>query len=182
MKQAAKSHKSAKKSHKIVNRNYFARACRLLGRLLLFASVISFVGIGTLSILQLFQSPSSAEPVTAPVSPTTTENPAPISPVAVAFNFIVTAVIVFGAILGLCYLIYKYNDYARHFIAWVSRKAKAPVHFVELALPLFFWTGTIVMLLPTFPAITILFIFAFILNEFSFLFAWLAYGSPNYEN
>ena len=184
MKQDSKSRKkptkATKKPAKIVNRNYFARGCRFLGRILLFAGIIACIGTASVLILQSFQPNKTSEPASVPVS-TTPTNPASTTPTSVAFNIIITLVIILCAIVALIYLAYKYNNYARSFINWISTKTKLPIHCVELIMPLLFWTTTVVMLIPTFPVATIPIIFTLILNEFLFILAWLAYGCPFYE-
>ena len=177
--------KTQKSTTKIQNHNYFARACRFLARILLFTGVLACIGIATISIIQAFRpTPSASEstPTTSPISPSSvadniSKSSAAISPI---FNAFITIVIILAALLCLLYLAYRYNSYARSLIAWIGRKLKLPIHFVELMLPLLFWTITTILLIPIFPIATIPVIFAFILNEFLFLLAWLAYGCPNY--
>ena len=185
MKQDSKSRKTAqkpiKKPQKIINRNYFARACRFLGRIMMFAGLLTCIGTAAVLILQSFQPPHTSTP-SASIPVSTPTSPASVDPVSVAFSAILTFVIILVAITCIIYLAYKYNSYARGFINWIARQTKLPIHFVELLIPLLCWTTTIIMLIPTFPLATVPLIFIFIFNEFFFLLGWIAYGCPIYKN
>ena len=181
MKQDAnkKPQKALKKPLK--NRNYFARACRFLARLMMFAGILSFVGTAAIMTYRIFNPTATFESshvtTTVPVSPVTSSTD---QAAAVAFATIINIVIIGAAILGVIYLAIKYNEYARNFIDWFARKTKFRIHYIELGIPAFFWTLTILMLVFTFPIATLPLIFTFILNEFLFVVAWLAYGTPIY--
>ncbi len=181
MKQDAK--KNTKKTSKkpIKNRNYFARACRFLARLMLFASILSFIGTASIMVYRIFNPTATFE--SSSVVITTPASSAPSNPdqaAATAFAIIIDIVIIGAAILGVIYLANKYNEYARTFIDWFAHKTKFPIHYIELGIPALFWSLTILMLVFVFPLVTLPLIFAFILNEFLFIIAWLAYGSPIY--
>lgn len=184
-KAAEKKTKKTKTTKKPVkNRNYFARACRFLARLLLFASILSFIGTASIMTYRIFN--PSATFSSIDTSTETQENhyrklvPNRDQATAAALAIITNIVIIGGAILGAIYLAFKYNDYARNLIDWISKKTKFPIHYLELGIPAIFWCLTILMLVFVFPLVTLPLIFAFILNEFLFIIAWLAYGSPIY--
>lgn len=182
-KAAEKKTKKTKTTKKpIKNRNYFARACRFFARLLLFMSILSFIGTASVLAYRCFNHFDTIE-VTPAAAPTHSNVYYPTNPdqaTAVAISIIVNIVIIGAAIVGIIYLALKYNSYARNLIDWIADKTKFPIHFIELGIPALFWSLTILMLIFIFPIVTLPLIFTFILNEFLFIIAWLAYGSPNY--
>ena len=167
----------------IKNRNYFARACRFLARLLLFTSILSFIGTASIMTYRIFNPSATFSDSNITITSDYSYRksiPGRDQATSVAFAIIVNIVIIGAAILGSIYLAVKYNGYARNLIDWISRKTKFPIHYIELGIPAIFWCLTILMLVFVFPLVTLPLIFAFILNEFLFIIAWLAYGTPTY--
>ena len=95
---------------------------------------------------------------------------------------IVTTTISVVVAIGLIALIAKiYNDHMRNIIARLARLFKVQIFTVEIIGTLIAWTITVLSIAPILPAASIIATFAFILNELLFIFAWGAYGQPNYK-
>lgn len=98
------------------------------------------------------------------------------------FATFVTAAISTLAALGLIALIVKlYNNHMRTIIARLAHLFKAQIFTVEVIGTLIAWTIATLSVALIIPAFAILATFAFIINELLFIFAWGAYGQPNYR-
>lgn len=95
---------------------------------------------------------------------------------------IVTVVLSVIVALGLIAVIIRlYNNGMRRIIARTARLFGVQIITVEIVGTLIAWTITILSLAFLVPAAAIIAAFAFIINELLFIFAWGAYGQPNYK-
>jgi hypothetical protein len=74
-----------------------------------------------------------------------------------------------------------YNNSMRRFLVKFAKFLKIQIISAELLCTFIAWTISTVLLIFTFPFLSIFSLFAFIINELLFVFAWGAYGQPNYK-
>ena len=160
----------------------FARIMRASGRLLLFVGAIFGFGLTFMTIYQYFyrlnhpdQPPVIVHAIQGVNSGTVFDIPNPYLVAAITAGSIVLAGI-------LIYIIAKiYNRNMRSIIARLARLFHAQIFTVELVSTGIVWTIATLFLVFTIPFLSIATIFAFIINELLFIFAWGAYGQPNYK-
>lgn len=165
-----------------MKRYLFARTLRASGRLLLFAGAMLGLGFAAIHIYLFFYRLFNNEPLTPTIQLLPQESTDAIYDNPNTFATFITAAISVIAALGLIVLITKlYNKHMRSIIARIARLFKAQIFTVEIISTLIAWTITVLSVAPIFPTASILATFAFIINELLFIFAWGAYGQPNYK-
>lgn len=160
----------------------FARIMRASGRLLLFVGAVFGFGLTFMVIYQFFyklNNPgSNVSPIHIIAGPETKNIIADFNPyMAVATTVI--SVLLAGFLLWVIAKIYNRN--MRSIIARLARLFHAQIFTVEVVSTLIVWTICTLYLVFTIPFLSIVTIFAFIINELLFIFAWGAYGQPNYK-
>ena len=165
-----------------MKRYLFARTLRASGRLLLFAGIMLGLGFVAIQVYLFFYRLLNNEPLTPTVQLLPQEPTSVVDNRPVSFTAFVTAIFSVVIALGLIILITKlYNKHMRNIIARIARLFKAQIFTVEIISTLIAWTITVLSVAPIFPTASILATFAFIINELLFIFAWGAYGQPNYK-
>ena len=159
-----------------------ARTLRASGRLFLFAGATLSLGLTLINIYIYFYKLFNPDEVITPVS--LTENSSSGAALTQSDPFI-TIVICVSSIVLACFLIWLiariYNRNMRFFIVKLAHLFKAQIFTTEIISTLLVWTITTLLLAFTVPLLSIVSIFAFIINELLFIFAWGAYGQPNYK-
>lgn len=166
-----------------MNRYVFARILRASGRLMLFAGAMLGLGLAAIQIYFYFY--KLAHPEFA-IKPVQIEIPvasgAETANTTNLFATIITTTISVIVAAALIALIAKlYNKHMRNIVVRLAKLFKAQIFTVEIVGTLIAWTLTILLMAPLIPAASIAATFAFIINEFLFIFAWGAYGQPNYK-
>lgn len=165
-----------------MKRYLFARVLRASGRLLLFAGAMLGLGLAAIHIYLFIYRLINHEPTIDSIKFIPNEATGAVYNEPNTAASIVTAVISVIVALGLIALIVKlYNDHMRKIIAGVARLFKAQIFTVEVIGTMIAWTITILSFAPIMPIASIVATFAFIVNEMLFIFAWGAYGQPNYK-
>lgn len=165
-----------------MKRYLFARILRASGRLMLFAGAMLGLGLAAIHAYIFFYRLFNHESTIQPVKLVPNEATGAIYDVPNASATIVTVVISVLVALGLIALIAKiYNNHMRQIIARLARLFKAQIFTVEIVGTMIAWAITILSLAPVIPIASVVATFAFILNELLFIFAWGAYGQPNYK-
>lgn len=164
-------------------KNYlFARILRASGRLLLFAGAIFAFGLTLISIYLFFYNLNHPEQTVSPIKVTENVNVVTSLPQNDIFLSIVITV---SSVVLACFLLWLvariYNRNMRSIIGRLARLFKAQIFTVEVVSALLVWTIATLLLVFTIPFLSIVTIFAFIINELLFIFAWGAYGQPNYK-
>lgn len=165
-----------------MKRYLFARVLRASGRLLLFVGAMLGLGLAAIHTYIFIQKLIHREAITQPIRllPSEATGAAYSEPNTAAIIVTTTISVVVAA--GLIALIAKiYNNHMRSIIARLARLFKAQIFTVEIVSTLIAWTITVLSMAPILPAASIIATFAFILNELLFIFAWGAYGQPNYK-
>lgn len=160
----------------------FARIMRASGRLLLFVGAIFGFGLTFVSIYSFIDHLNHPEVHNAPVRmydmPITgvaLEQSDPFATIAITIASITLALILLWIIAKI------YNKHMRNIIARLARLFHAQIFTVEIVSTLIVWTVATLYLVFTIPFLSIVTIFAFLINELLFIFAWGAYGQPNYK-
>ena len=163
-------------------RYFFPRAFRATGRLMFFAGAMLGLGLTVLHIYLFFYRLANPSAQIGPVHvlPESTAGAVYSNPNPVAS--IVTIVLSVIVALGLIAVIIRlYNNGMRRIIARTARLFGVQIITVEIVGTLIAWTITILSLAFLVPAAAVIAAFAFIINELLFIFAWGAYGQPNYK-
>ena len=165
-----------------MKKHLLARCLRAGGRLLLLVGAVFVFGMIVVSIYSLIyhaQHPESAAekavvPIQAPTAtPSDNSNPA---------TTIITTVVAVALALTLVIIIARmYNNSMRRFLVKFAKFLKIQIISAELLCTFITWTIATVLLIFTFPVLSIFALFTFIINELLFVFAWGAYGQPNYK-
>ncbi|MBR5418873.1 hypothetical protein IK110_01320 [Candidatus Saccharibacteria bacterium] len=165
-----------------MKKHLFARCLRAGGRLLLLVGAVFGFGMIVVSIYSLIyhaQHPESVTekaivPIQAPaVTPAEEGNPT---------TAIITTIVAVALALALIIVIARmYNNSMRRFIVKFAKFLKIQIISAELLCTFITWTVATILLIFTFPILSIFSLFAFIINELLFVFAWGAYGQPNYK-
>ena len=74
----------------------------------------------------------------------------------------------------------RYNDDIRKIIKNIANLIHLSIQVTELALVVFVWSIVVLLTIFNAPLFSILALFALIINELFFIFAWTAYGGKNY--
>lgn len=166
-----------------MKKNGLARALRALGRMTLFAGSILSLGLVIANIYvfiyklqhpdEIFSAPKTIVP--EEVAGTALSNPNPITNGMVILASASIAVILIAVIIKI------YNAHMRSIIGRLARLFHAKILTVEIVSTLVAWTLVTLLLAITLPPVSIVGIFAFIINELLFIFAWGAYGQPDYK-
>lgn len=166
-----------------MKRFYFARTLRASGRMLLFVGTMLSVGLTAIYTYLFFYRLSNPdvkfEPIQITAPESVVENTVQSSNQYV--SFITAAISVVLAIALLAVIAKIYNGHIRNTIARLARLFKAQILTIEIMSTLIMWTIATLYFSFFIPAAAIASTFAFIINELLFLFAWGAYGQPNYE-
>ncbi len=166
--------------------NLFARVLRASGRLLLFVGAVFDLGLIALAIYAIIyriNHPSETIPDIFGVVPAQTAS-GEATP-GVNLNPALNIAITIGAIiLTLALIIIAariYNNSLRKYIAKLAKFFHITIFGAEIVFSLIVWTLATIILLFIFPAASVVTIFALIITELCFIFAWTAYGQPNYK-
>jgi hypothetical protein len=112
-------------------------------------------------------------PIPAPAVNSTDNNPT---------LTVITTIVAIALALALIYVIARmYNNSMRRFLVKFAKFLKIQIISAELLCTFIAWTIATVLLIFTFPVLSVFSLFAFIINELLFVFAWGAYGQPNYK-
>jgi len=165
-----------------MKKHLLARCLRAGGRLLLLIGAVFGFGMIIVSIYSLIyhaqhpeqSAPSAVTPIPSPeVTAPDNGNPA---------TTIITTIVAITLALALIIIIARmYNNSMRRFIDRFAKFLKIQIISAELLCTFVAWTVTTILLIFTFPVLSIFSLFAFIINELLFVFAWGAYGQPNYK-
>jgi len=165
-----------------MKKHLFARILRASGRLLLFVGAALGFGLTFVEIYLFFFNLFNPEKTSQLIViingenvPSTTDN-GEFFP-----TFAATTACVLGVIILLGIIAVLYNKYMRRIITKVAHLFRAQIFTVEIVATLIAWTVTTLLLACTIPMVSIVAIFAFLINELLFIFAWGAYGQPNYK-
>jgi hypothetical protein len=160
----------------------FARIMRASGRLLLFVGIIFSLGLALYKVYSIIYFTNHPDAPRGPLIPT--QNAAtgaaldqPVSYVTVLIGIAATVL----AVLLLYIVATVYNRNIRGLIGRLARLFHAQIFTVEIVTTLITWTIATLLLAFIIPLLSIITIFAFIINELLFIFAWGAYGQPNYK-
>jgi hypothetical protein len=160
----------------------FARIMRASGRLLLFVGAVFGFGLTFITIYYYFYRLNHPEMASTPakihdnpITGVTLEQSDPFMTIAITIASVTLALILLWIIAKI------YNRHMRSVIARLARLFHAQIFTVEIVSTLIVWTICTLYLVFTYPFLSIVTIFAFIINEFLFIFAWGAYGQPNYK-
>lgn len=160
----------------------FARIMRASGRLLLFVGAVFGFGLTFLAAYQFIHRLSHPGETVAPlrIIETATTGAAinqgnPYLTIAVAIGSVILALFLLGVVAKI------YNHHMRSIIARLARLFHAQIFTIEIVSTGFVWTIATLFLVFTIPFLSIITIFAFIVNELLFILAWGAYGQPNYK-
>jgi hypothetical protein len=164
-----------------MKKHLLARCLRAGGRLLLLVGAVFGFGMIIVSVYSLIyhaQHPEIAEytpvtPVAAPEVKPTDGNP--------VLTVITTIFAVLLALALIVVIARMYNNSMRRFLVKFAKFLKIQIISAELLCTFIAWTISTVLLIFTFPFLSIFSLFAFIINELLFVFAWGAYGQPNYK-
>ena len=164
-----------------MKKHLLARCLRAGGRLLLLVGAVFGFGMIIVSVYSLIyhaQHPEIAEytpvtPVAAPEVKPTDSNP--------VLTVITTIFAVLLALALVVVIARMYNNSMRRFLVKFAKFLKIQIISAELLCTFIAWTIATVLLIFTFPFLSIFSLFAFIINELLFVFAWGAYGQPNYK-
>ena len=155
----------------------FARCLRAAGRLLLFVGAVFDLGLIALAVYAIIyriNHPGETIPDLFGATPISTA----VRETAESGNInpVLSTIITICAIIFAIALIYLaariYNNSLRKYIGKLAK-------FFHISLIV--WTIATVILLFIFPVASIISIFALIITELCFIFAWTAYGQPNYK-
>lgn len=165
-----------------MKRYLFARILRASGRLMLFAGTMLGLGLAAIHVYLFVYRLLNHEPTIQPIGLIPNKTTGAIYDSPNTATTIVTATISIIVAIGLIALIAKiYNNHMRQIIARIARLFKAQIFTIEVVGTLIAWTITVLSMAPILPAASIVATFAFIINELLFVFAWGAYGQPNYK-
>ena len=152
-----------------MKKHLLARCLRAGGRLLLLVGTIFGFGMIIVAVYSLIY--RAQHP--APEVSTTNDNPVVV---------VITTVFAILLAIGLLVVIARmYNNSMRRFLVKFAKFLKIQIISAELLCTFIAWTVATVLLIFTFPLLSIFALFAFIINELLFVFAWGAYGQPNYK-
>ncbi|MBR3323179.1 hypothetical protein IKG13_03930 [Candidatus Saccharibacteria bacterium] len=160
----------------------FARIMRASGRLLLFVGAVFGFGLTFLAAYQVIHRLIHPGETFAPLRITETattgaavEQGNPYMTIAITIGSVILALFLLGVIARI------YNRSMRNIIAKLARLFHAQIFTVEIVSTGIVWTICTLLLVFTIPFLSIITIFAFIVNELLFILAWGAYGQPNYK-
>lgn len=164
-----------------MKKHLLARSMRAGGRLLLLVGAIFGFGMIIVSIYSLIYRAQHPEAPQAPVTPVpapSVSQPAESNPVTTIITTIVAVALALALIIVIARM---YNNSMRNVIAKIAKLLKIKIISTELLCTFVTWTVATVLLIFVFPIISIFSLFAFIINELLFVFAWGAYGQPDYK-
>ena len=153
---------------------------RATGRLLLFIGAMFSIGLVAINLYIAFYSlanPGKTPPLIASYTTTPTNTQNILSNNDTPTNILI--VVISSLIIAI--IIKIYNHHMRSIIARLARLLHIQIFSTEILSTMLAWTITTLLLAVLAPAASILSIFAFIINELLFIFAWGAYGQPNYK-
>lgn len=165
-----------------MKRFLFARTLRATGRLLFFVGAMFGLGLTAINIYLYFYRLNNPGVAIEPIKILPSETTGAIYDSPNPYAAAITATISLLVAVGLVALIAAiYNKHMRNIIARLARLFKAQILTVEIVGSGIAWTITTLLLVFFLPAGAIVSTFAFIINELLFIFAWGAYGQPNYK-
>ena len=154
---------------------------RATGRLLLFVGAILGIGLIALHAYLFFYSLTHDGSTSFPIKAYTDIHAQPIINNNTPAGIFVTILCVLIALTLVAIIVKIYNHHMRSIIAAIAKFFHVRIFHIEIISTLIAWTITTLLLIITAPAASILAIFALIINELLFIFAWGAYGQPNYK-
>lgn len=165
-----------------MKRNLLARGLRASGRLLLFAGIMFSLGMTFIKVYIYFYSLQHPGEAVKPISFLPEEQTgAALSSQDAFTTIVVTTLGVLAAAVLIAIIVKIYNKHMRNAIARLAKLFHAQIFTVEVVSTLLAWTIATLLLFFTIPVASIVTTFAFIINELLFIFAWGAYGQPNYK-
>lgn len=170
-----------------MKKNLFARICRTLGRFLLALGTVFCIAEAAIALSPILL-PSESN------NPSTGGNPssnnsfilAPEPGVIEHSNLDLAALGVLGAVIGIAIIIIfalvmrSYNGSIRRIIAKTANFCHLQIHTTELILATLAWLIVTIGVFLTTPLNAILVLPVLIINDLLFVFAWVAYGCPEY--
>lgn len=160
-----------------------ARALRALGRMALFTGSILSLGLVIAQIYVIiyrFQHPEQKVLIPKTIVPQEVAGTALSNPNPFVTGMVILASVSIVVIL-VALIVKIYNGHMRNIISRAARLFHAKILTVEIVSTLIAWTIATLLLAITIPPASIVSIFAFIINELLFIFAWGAYGQPDYK-
>lgn len=164
-----------------MKKHLLARSMRAGGRLLLLVGAIFGFGMIIVSIYSLIyraQHPEAAQTPVTPIPAPSVNHPTESNPVATIITTIVAVTLALALIIVIARM---YNNSMRNVIAKIAKILKIKIISTELLCTFVTWTVATILLIFVFPILSIFSLFAFIINELLFVFAWGAYGQPDYK-
>ena len=169
-----------------MGKHLFARILRASGRLMLFVGAALGFGLTFVHIYLFFYNINHPEHVTQPIiitdettttttASTAAESAGAVATVASNIFFILIAVVLVAIIIHI------YNNHMRSLIRRLAKLFNVEIFTVEIASTIIAWTITTLLSIWLIPQASLVAIFAFIINELLFIFAWAAYGQPDYK-
>ena len=165
--------------------NLFARICRVAGRFSLCIGVILLIGTVALTIAPHF--PNEANPENSSLSKQSVgylfvrhsgshpDNLAETISLDV-IGFALAALIIIAFIL----VMRRYNADIRKVIGKIAHVFSLSIHHAELLLTVLAWGAVIILTIFNEPILSIFTLYALVINELFFIFAWTAYGCKEY--
>ena len=157
---------------------------RATGRLLLFIGAMFSIGLVAINLYIAFYSlanPGKTPPLIASYTTTPTNTQNILSNNDTPTNILIVAISSLISLALIAIIIKIYNHHMRSIIARLARLLHIQIFSTEILSTMLAWTISTLLLAVLAPAASILSIFAFIINELLFIFAWGAYGQPNYK-
>ena len=161
--------------------NHLARIFRASGRILLGIASIFSIGFIALALTSPLQtSDICSTPIQSTQQGQTTTSVQINSSNNFAFALIaiaLTSLILFALYKSLR----QYNNSIRTIIRKISKLLKSSIYSTELLLATIIWAIATILAYAISPYIAIIILFSMIINILCFVFAWLAYGQPQYK-
>ena len=160
--------------------NIFARLCRVTGRFILTIGAILLIASICLQFMPnqagIHEVVESVNQLPQDTSITITHTGSSVSPLAFIIALVFTALVfaLFVPALG------SYNNFIRTCIKKLAHLLKLKIFVTELALTIFVWTIVTVLGLSLSPLLAMFILCIAIINLLCFIFAWVAYGQPDY--
>lgn len=164
-----------------MKRYFLARCMRATGRLLLFIGAIISIGLIALHAYLFFYSLTHNGSTDFLIQSYTSTNTQPVINNSTPAGVFITILCILVALTLVAIIAKIYNHHMRSIIAAIAKFFHVRIFYIEIISTLIAWTITTLLLIITAPAASILAIFALIVNELLIVFAWGAYGQPNYK-
>ena len=164
--------------------NLFPRICRCLGRFLLTIGAIFLVGFICLFFTSLTPDHQSIEEFRDSLAIQNISDAGTVITTTASSTPVLLLILGIVASLAILFCFFRalksYNDFLRNFIKRAAKTLHLKIFTLELISTTVIWGFLILILLNLLPIFTPFLLTALIINEFCFIFAWVAYGQPDY--